>query len=34
MGNSAYKTTLRYAHVLENSQVEAVEKLVETPKNI
>ena len=33
MGHSEYKTTLRYAHVLENSQHEAVEKLVEVPKS-
>ena len=31
MGHSKYETTLRYAHVLEKSQHEAVEKLVETP---
>ncbi|HOW86905.1 MAG TPA: site-specific integrase [Candidatus Aminicenantes bacterium] len=29
MGHSKYETTLRYAHVLEKSQHEAVEKLVE-----
>jgi integrase len=29
MGHSEYETTLRYAHVLEKSQHEAVEKLVE-----
>jgi site-specific recombinase XerC len=28
MGHSKYETTLRYAHVLEKSQHEAVEKLV------
>jgi hypothetical protein len=33
MGHSKYETTLRYAHVLEKSQHEAVEKLVETPKS-
>ena len=33
MGHSEYKTTLRYAHVLENCQHEAVEKLVGTPKS-
>jgi integrase len=32
MGHSKYETTLRYAHVLEKSQHEAVEKLVELTK--
>lgn len=32
MGHSKYETTLRYAHVLEKSQHEAVERLVETPE--
>jgi integrase len=32
MGHSKYETTLRYAHILEKSQHEAVEKLVEEPK--
>jgi ferritin-like metal-binding protein YciE len=32
MGHSKYETTLRYAHVREKSQDEAVEKLAETPK--
>ncbi len=32
MGHSKYETTLRYAHVLEKSQHEAVEKLVESPR--
>jgi integrase len=31
MGHSKYETTLRYAHVLEKSQHEAVEKLVGEP---
>jgi integrase len=31
MGHSKYETTLRYAHVLEKSQHDAVEKLVEAP---
>jgi integrase len=34
MGHSKYETTLRYAHVLEKSQHEAVEKLVEAPENV
>jgi site-specific recombinase XerD len=29
MGHSKHETTLRYTHVLEKSQHEAVEKLVE-----
>jgi len=33
MGHSKYETTLRYAHILEKSQHEAVEKLVGEPKN-
>ena len=32
LGHSKYETTLRYAHVLEKSQHEAVEKLVSEPK--
>jgi hypothetical protein len=32
MGHSKYETTLRYAHILEKNQHEAVEKLVEVPK--
>jgi integrase len=34
MGHSKYETTLRYAHVLEKSQHEAVEKLVEARESV
>ena len=34
MGHSKYETTLRYAHVLDKSQHEAVEKLVKAPQYV